>query len=66
MPYKNAITLKDMLEYLKNNDNGLDIMNIPILVEGFEDYEPLQLDQIGSYKNGKTYFVIVRNDYELL
>lgn len=54
-----------MLEYLKNNDSDLDIMNIPILVEGFEDYESLQLDQIGSYKNGKTYFVIVRNDYEV-
>lgn len=66
MPYKNTISLKEMIEYLKNNDNDLDIMNIPILIQGFEDDEPLQLDQIGSYKNGKTYFIIVRSDHELL
>lgn len=60
MPYENCVTLKDVFEYLKNHDSNLDVMNLPVLVEGFDGYEPLQLDQIGVYRYDadKIYLVI--------
>ena len=59
MQYENCVTLKDVLEYLKNHDNNLDVMNLPVLVEGFDGYEPLQLCSVGIYnRDGAIYLVI--------
>ena len=60
MPYENCVTLKEVLEYLKNHDSNLDVMNLPILVEGSDGYEPLQLDRVGVYRydTDKIYLVI--------
>ena len=60
MPYENGVTLKEVLEYLKNHDSNLDVMNLPILVEGFDGYESLQLDRVGVYRydTDKIYLVI--------
>ena len=59
MQYENCVTLKDVLEYLKNHDSTLDVMNLPILIEGFDGYEPLQLDSVGVYnRDGSIYLVI--------
>jgi len=61
MSYENCITLKDVLEYLKNHDNSLDVMNLPVLIEGFDGYEPLQLDHIGVYKRDNKIYLVIDN-----
>lgn len=58
MPYENCATLKDVLEYLKNHYSNLDVMSLPVLVEGFDGYAPLQLDRVGIYRDSTIYLVI--------
>lgn len=60
MPYENCVTLKDVLDYLKNHDSNLDAMNIPILIEGFDGYETLQLDSVGIYRyDADTIYLVI-------
>ena len=61
MSYENCITLKDVLEYLKNHDNSLDVMNLPVLIEGFDGYEPLQLDRVGVYRRDDKIYLVIDN-----
>lgn len=62
MPYENCVTLKDVFEYLKNYDSDLDVMNLPVLIEGFDGYESLQLDRVGIYRRDDKIYLVIDNE----